>query len=498
MFLVKDLYQAYYTKSEPIVRYMVSQLDINENDKLLEPCGGDGVFIDEIINNYKNVKIDIFELNPSSYSSLISKYANCESININLSDTLLDSDLDLKAKFGGYYDKIIANPPYGAWLEYDKRKLLKKKYPNFYVKESYALFLSRAINLLKPKGKLVFIIPDTYLNLHMHKTLRHQILTETKINEIALFPSSFFPGVNFGYANLSIISLEKTSNSNEALKNNFTIYTDYISVNNLGNLNVSSYCLTQHQILNNPDYAFLVAKNPLVTKCMQETKNKIGDIADCVTGFYSGNDKVFLKVLSKDVKNGKKYEVVDTDKIYKQNCNQTLLNGIKGEEYFIPILKGGNGKFLKEDYWFINWSYDSVMHYKTDAKARFQNSKYYFKKGIAVPMISSSRITASLITNKIFDQSIVGIFPHNEDYLFYLLAFFNSNTCNLLIRTINPSANNPANYIKKIPIIFPSESDLLFINKFISDILQQLMSKKPFDKKWLVEIDNYFKNIYGF
>ncbi|KKT18839.1 MAG: hypothetical protein UW03_C0029G0001, partial [Candidatus Peregrinibacteria bacterium GW2011_GWA2_43_8] len=66
-------------------------------------------------------------------------------------------------------------------------------------------------------------------------------------------------------------------------------------------------------------------------------------------------------------------------------------------------------------------------------------------------MISSSQITAALIENRLFDQSIVGLFSKDKGLIFVLLAFFNSPTCNKLIRTINPSANNPANYIKKIP-----------------------------------------------
>lgn len=64
-------------------------------------------------------------------------------------------------------------------------------------------------------------------------------------------------------------------------------------------------------------------------------------------------------------------------------------------------------------------------------------------------MVSSSSITGALIDNRLFDQSIVGVFPKDESLLLYILAFFNSPTCNKLIKTINPSANNPSNYIKK-------------------------------------------------
>lgn len=162
----KDIYQAYYTKSDPIVDYMVSKLSLKEADKICEPCGGDGVFIDCILKENPKADIDIYELNPQSITKLTQKFSSYSQIQIKQCDTLLDNDLILQSQFGGFYDKIIANPPYGAWQDYEKRKVLKKIFPTMYVKETYALFLYRSIELLKEKGLLVFIIPDTYLSLN--------------------------------------------------------------------------------------------------------------------------------------------------------------------------------------------------------------------------------------------------------------------------------------------------------------------------------------------
>src|SRR5205085_705559 len=100
--------------------------------------------------------------------------------------------------------------------------------------------------------------------------------------------------------------------------------------------------------------------------------------------------------------------------------------GVKGSRCFIPIVKGGGTKFFKPDIWYMDWSVEAVSEYKINKKARFQNSQYYFKYGIGVPMISSSKITAALIENRLFDQSIVGIFPRDPKWIFYLLALFNS------------------------------------------------------------------------
>ncbi len=495
-------YQAFYTKSTPIVDYMVRKLNLKPTDKIFEPCGGDGVFIEAIVSENEFANIDVCELNDNAFKTLISKFSSYPTINIRQCDTLLDNDLIFNSGFGGVYDKIIANPPYGAWQELDKRTALKKIYSTLYAKETYALFLYRCIELLKDGGILSFIIPDTFLNLHVHKAIRKHILTKTKILELALFPSSFFPGVNFGYANLSIITLQKTNSLNDSLSNEFKVLNSFKTVEQLANINENElkvFTFTQKEILSNPDFAFLISENSEIALAINNSRIKVGDIANCVTGFYSGNDKTFLQVNSTDLKNGKNYDLVNAGSVnrhYKSIPN--ILDGIEGEKHFLPIVKGGNVKFLKPEGWFMNWSKEAVSHYKKDKKSRFQNPQYYFKYGIGVPMISSSSITASLIENKLFDQSIVGIFPKDKSLTFYLLAFLNSPTCNKLIRTINPSANNPANYIKKIPFIRPIDEQLKVIDNAVSEIINSIKTTGSYNEELEKELNEIIKTVYGF
>jgi phospholipid N-methyltransferase len=495
-------YQAFYTKSIPIVDYMVEKLSLQKNDKIFEPCGGDGVFVEAILDKNQDANIDVCELNDRAFHTLKNKFSHYSTTQIRQCDTLLDNDLIFHSHFGGIYDKIIANPPYGAWQDYDKRGSLKKIFPNLYTKETYALFLFRCIELLKDKGILSFIIPDTFLNLHMHKEIRKNILTKTKILELVLFPSSFFPGVNFGYANLSIITLQKCDNRKECFSHTFKVVNGFTNVEQLANTTdkkLNRLSFSQKEIFENPDHAFLIADNSKIVITINNTKLKVGDIANCVTGFYSGDDKTFLQVISPDLKNGKNYDLVDIDSINKDYKNITnILAGLDGDKYFLPIVKGGNTKYLKPEGWFMNWSKEAVKHYKTDKKSRFQNPQYYFKFGIGVPMISSSSITASLIENKLFDQSIVGIFPKDENLTYYLLAFFNSPTCNKLIRTINPSANNPANYIKKIPFIMPNKKDLESITNKMLGIITSIKGNRNVDETVETQINIFFKFLYGF
>lgn len=498
---MEDVYKSYYTKSDPIISYMIKQLSLEEKMKVFEPCAGDGVFIDALNSIAKKVFIDIFELNPEALEILNDKYSSFDNIHIKKGDTLTNEDLSFLSNSGGFYDRIIANPPYGGWQDYEKRKYLKTLYPSLYVKETYALFLYRCVKLLANKGILVFIIPDTFLNLHMHTKLRDFLLTNTKIKELCLFPSSFFPGVNFGYSNLCIITIERCSKKSECLKNQIKVITGLKNVEELNDLEDQTkhrtYVFNQGLVHKNIDHALFVSENPEITHLINNCEKRISDVADCVTGFYSGNDKNYLKAGSKKIKNSKKYEIVDKSKIYESDLND-ILGGIKGSKHFIPILKGGAIKYFKPDLWYMDWGINAVKEYKVNKKSRFQNSEFYFKYGIGVPMVSSSAITAALIENKLFDQSIVGIFPKNLDITYYLLAFFNSPTCNKLIRTINPSANNSANYIKKIPYIEPSEKNLEKINYYSEKILSCLKQNKKYPPNYENKINEIIKNIYNF
>jgi len=502
---VEEVYRSYYTKSDPIVSYMVQQLSVESGMRVFEPCAGDGVFIDALNSRIPNLSIDLYEFNPKAVELLKEKYKSNSTVRITQGDTLTSLDLILFSNAGGIYDRIIANPPYGGWLDYEKRRYLKKLYPLLYVKETYTLFLYRCAQLLRDKGILVFIIPDTFLSLHMHAKLRKYLLTNTKIREICLFPSSFFPGVNFGYSNLCIITLQRCFNENECLNNEVRVITGLKSVAELGVLGEALkkhhriFALKQSNIYENISHALFISEDPKISYLIDHGAVRIGDIADCVTGFYSGSDKKYLHPIAGKIKNAKKYKVVDPSLICDDYISkEDILEGIKEPKHFIPIVKGGGIKYFKPDIWYMDWGVEAVEDYKTNKKARFQNAQYYFNYGIGVPMVSSSQITAALIENKLFDQSIVGIFPKDREWIYYLLAFFNSPTCNKLIRTINPSANNPANYIKKIPLASPPDRDLQEISNIVQEIICALKEGRGYPKNYESALNDLVRRIYGF
>lgn len=489
-----NIYRSFYTKNNYITKYMVDILNPIPTDVILEPCGGDGAFIDALLDFNSDLRIDTCDLNDKAYEKLTHKYSSNNNISIRHTDTLIDKTFD-EYSINGHYNKIIGNPPYGGWQEPEKRNELKKKYNGFYVKETYSLFLLRCLSMLKINGQLSFIIPDTFLFLHNHTSLRSYVLQNTKIKEILIFPSKFFPGVSFGYSNLSIITLEKSETSSLSLNNTFRVIKglkkdqdiERIRKRELDKFDVLEF--TQQEIYDNEHHSFIL-DNGILSQLIANSQTKLGDIAECVTGIYTGNNLKYLGVLNPDVKNGKNYPVISEQDVYFE---YNSINGIDEPYKYIPIVKGSSKrKYSREcDEWVIKWDKEAIESYHNEKKARFQNSSFYFKTGIALPMVKSSKINATILNNRVFDQSIVGVFPKENKYLNFLLGLLNSDISNKLIHLINPTANNSSNYLKEIPIVLPDEKKLDYITNLVNEVIENN------NEDTHTEINEFYNKLYS-
>lgn len=107
--------------------------------------------------------------------------------------------------------------------------------------------------------------------------------------------------------------------------------------------------------------------------------------------------------------------MVDCDKIY--DCYD--LTGIKNvAEGYVAYVKGSSDTryIRKEDEWYVRWDKETVDFYIKDKKARFQNSKFYFKTGIAIPMVKSKQIKATFDEKQsVLTNQLSVYFPKGKD-----------------------------------------------------------------------------------
>lgn len=84
----------------------------------------------------------------------------------------------------GGFDLVIGNPPYvfarGGSFENSVKEFYKNNYEVAqYQLNTYALFIERAFQLLKPDGYLAFIVPNTWLTIQAFSGLRRYLLENT-------------------------------------------------------------------------------------------------------------------------------------------------------------------------------------------------------------------------------------------------------------------------------------------------------------------------------
>ena len=494
------MFQAHYTDSPNIVSYMASRLKPTESDSIWEPCAGVGALIDGIIQLSPNSQIRASELNRQASATLKEKYKRCQNIKVVHEDAL---ELGHSPLFESeiQFTRIIANPPYGAYQSHQKKIALRKQFPGLYVRDTYGVIFYHCFRLLNKEGRLVFIIPDTFLWLHRHDFLRRTLLNESTIEEIVLFPSKFFPGMSFGYSGLCIISLIKqVAHRTHQIR----IIENLTDANVLMELALGyepeKRCLittvSQEEILSRLCVEFVKPSQNGEIVLNDRAAIALGEVADVRTGFYSGNDRHWVRRANAGVPRSKSFEDVEVNKIY--DFTEPSLHGIDGENCFIPILRGGAAHFAKRTQWYVNWSRSAVSEYRAPGKnpARFQNSQFYFSEGIGVPMIASTRLTAALLEHRLFDQSIVGIFPKDTEYLKYFLGFLNTELATKLLRQINPTANNSANYLKRIPIVIPTNSELKQCNNSVSKAIKESQEYGDVSKTTLNEIEHVYRRIW--
>jgi hypothetical protein len=181
----------------------------------------------------------------------------------------------------------------------------------------------------------------------------------------------------------------------------------------------------------------------------------LGDIAECRTGIYTGDNERFIGYDPARITrrlNG--HSIEWARKVHEEPLTPAQEEaGLQGERCYVPFIRGGHREAFEKTAWAIDWSPEAIEFYRTNKKARLQNSRFYFKAGISVPMVTTKRISAGTMCNAVFDQGVVGVFPNRSNDGAALLLYLNSSLASERMKTlVNGSANNSANYLKRLPV----------------------------------------------
>ncbi|MGB8411440.1 MAG: TaqI-like C-terminal specificity domain-containing protein [Candidatus Binatus sp.] len=159
---------------------------------VLDPGCGDGTFIEGILRwrekrNVPMPRIIGIESHPSRVREARAKFNSCRRVEIREEDFLAERNDE-------HFDFIIGNPPYVPITGLSERE--KASYRRIFSTaqgrfDLYILFFERALERLKPNGRLIFITPEKFLYVETAAELR-RLLAQVQVEQIHLVNEDTF------------------------------------------------------------------------------------------------------------------------------------------------------------------------------------------------------------------------------------------------------------------------------------------------------------------
>jgi hypothetical protein len=234
--------------------------------------------------------------------------------------------------------------------------------------------------------------------------------------------------------------------------------------------NTKTEWIYQDEIKKYPNSQILIGISKEIRELYLNSNTKLGDIAEGGTGISTGKDKLYLKRTNEIKKN--KFSWVP---YYK--------NAARAKYFYKPVFS------IEKNY---------KKYHKKIPNYLIRNEKFFFKEGITCSSVGVRFSAAYMPKGGLFGVNANFFFKDRDD-LFYVLAFLNSKIAwyfarKVLIRTNNISAN----YLRKMPIIFPSNNkDKKYIVKKTIQMIENLKLDNNFSTSiFESEMNSLFYKIY--
>lgn len=417
--------------------------------------------------------------------------------NIRLGNSLIDDEnvakesafgwrSEFKEIFdGGGFDIIIGNPPYDVIYsnenpaEYDFYKSKKGYVVAEYNPNLFALFIEKALSLLKDGGILGFIVPNSIINNKYFSNLRKLILDNTMIIQIYDLKKDIFKSAN---VDTCIIILKKEADDKVRLKNKLAFSFGKSSSERLEIEKERK--IPQEVFLNSAFYSFNVVEDEnfgIIKKTIEEDTIPLGDIAEVYRGMVTRNNK------------------------------ECIFDSPKNSKYK-PLISGRDiGRYwLKFNNRYIYFDKSSIGGGCWDERV------YLSEQKLLVQLIRNLKLPRRLIVaydNKKYYvlQNLNNIIINENSgyYTKYILGIINSNLINYWFRKLFVDINIKRIYLKQIPIKKDKTKQnqvIKLVEKMISYNSQLIESQEKTNKTIVLEeeiektdreINDFVYNIYG-
>jgi hypothetical protein len=526
-------------------RYIQNSLSHNQftNIKILEPSVGSGIFlrtiaelqleliapafdqqINKIYSNLYGIDIDENACQASKLSLsllyLLLKNEFPPQINIVNADTI---EYILENKEFNNFDVVISNPPFiRPEQQNNKRKIQIKEYLNGDAKgkaDEYLAFLKLGLDLLKPGGLGLYILPYSFLLNSSASILRKRISEECNIKFIADLSAIQVFGDTGVYVILLVFQKRA---QNFPIESNVRILKCRNFVGNAledvlkGNI-LSNQFYDIHEIdqisLNENEWILLPGKEYRLNKKLSSLP-KLDSQLDIKSGIISGNDPVFLvdKLFLKLTKSQEKILVP----LMSDREMQSYKVNSKVEKHIIyPFIDG-----KKLDINTLKEKYPTIYDYLNKRKSsliksqkenwwelhRARNPKDILSPKIMTPYLSIAPKFSIDLEGKYAVSHGTFIKLKDDEYdtdkLIMFLGIMNSTPFYWYLSSHSHKVNNQYNKLeaktlKNVPIPDIDKADKRDLFKLIKLVKERLNSTSNDSFNLEVEIDAIVCKLYG-
>lgn len=375
------------------------------------------------------------------------------------------------------YDVVVTNPPYmgGSGMNTRLSDYVKKVYPDS-KSDLFAVFIERCAQMDKRGGYQAMITQHAWMFLSSFEKLRAKLQLIDTVNMAHLGARGFD---EIGGEVVQTTSFVMRSSHTKGYKGTYCRLIDGDSEKVKAEMFVSG----ENRYVAEQDNFSKIPGSPVAywvsVAFLKSFEGKtIEDYSFAGIGMRTGDNSRFLRHW---------YEVAKDNMIIGcKSKNEQIVSHCR----WVPYNKGGEfRRWYGNNEYVVNWLNDGEEIKENTRRTypelgdnlgwKISNEQYYYKKGITWSGITSSKCSFRVYEEGfIFDSGANGLFTYDEDMRYYIAACLNNTIALYTLGVINPTLNNGAGTIRKIPVILDEERKDI-VDNFVEDNIS--ISKSDWD-----------------
>lgn len=316
----------------------------------------------------------------------------------------------------GGFDVVVGNPPYitpslgknqNSLNELEK-KFLEDVYESYQYKgNTYVVFIEKGLSILKERGFLSYITPNTLLTNYYFKNIRKIILEHSNIIELTEIKGQVFEDAETG-GNLIFILKNENNIVNEIKVNSFFNPEDLLKYDSFEKI-------SQQELYYIKDLKFLLNKDEInFLRKLENIASPLSNFASFYNGIKTGNNKKFL-------------------------------SKTKVDERYQPVLRG------KDVYpYYLRFDEEYILFDINQLWSNYDITKYDIPEKIVIRQTSEKIIGALDFNHFLTLDSTHLIIPNEGINGKYLLGILNSNLINFYYQKTVPEIGKTFSEVKII------------------------------------------------